>query len=166
MEGVCGARGSLEARCGDFGGSGFVPESGGVADAGVGEGVEGGGDAAGAEVSEGGSADEVVLVGGLGVELIGEEGDFGEEFWCMSGGDACLRRRGRAWWSCGRRRVGPFGWRGRWRGSRWCGRRGAGIRCGGTWGRLRVIGENAGSVSPYYLEVEPKLFGGAEFCGI
>ncbi len=48
---------------------GCRPRGGWRCGRGVGEGVEGGGDAAGAEVSEGGAADEVVLVGGLGVEL-------------------------------------------------------------------------------------------------
>ena len=67
--------------------SGFVPEAGGVADAVVGEGVEGGGDVEGAEVSEGGAADEVVLVGVSGVEFGGEEGDFGEEFRLHFGGE-------------------------------------------------------------------------------
>ncbi len=58
---------------------GFRPEAGGVADSVVGEGVEGDGDAAGAEVSEGGSADEVVLVGVLRAVLGDVKGDFGLE---------------------------------------------------------------------------------------
>ena len=78
--------GEFVGEAGDLVGSGFVPEAGGVADAVVGEGVEGGGDVVGAEVSEGGATDEVVFVGVSGVEFGGEEGDFGEEFGLHFGG--------------------------------------------------------------------------------
>ena len=84
---MCGVSVEAGGEGGDFGGSGFVPESGGVADSVVGEGVESRGDAAGSEVAEGGSADEVVLVGVSGVEFGDVEGDFLLEFVLHVGGE-------------------------------------------------------------------------------